>query len=171
MALLLLYVGGRVLDAVWSANSLAVPGEMAIYEATRGESDPNRRFLEERDETRRSIVDHYQSKLIDLKKPSGNLNDIKWDIIQTRNREKRSIDEQFDPLKLNNPDDKRRATRDHDATVDMIFMNASAEWQNYRAVKGIGLFRTLADYELAARAANCHRCFQRPLDRAGGHVR
>src|SRR5437762_3402713 len=40
LALLALYCGGRILDGIWSPRSLAVPGEVSMYEqiASRGES-------------------------------------------------------------------------------------------------------------------------------------
>src|SRR5947208_12577026 len=56
LALLLIYMGGRVLDAAWSSNSRAVPGEMEMYLASRGEVNRSQGFRAERDRARKAIV-------------------------------------------------------------------------------------------------------------------
>jgi len=148
MALLALYVGGRVLDGIWSANSLAVPNEMALYDSSRTEADPGRVFIDQRDATRAAVVENYRGRLRAINKPDGNLNDIKWAIIDRRDKVAHRAIDDFAQNKPSNPEDLARATRDRDETIAAIFAEASADWQNIRAVKGVGLFRTFFDYEL-----------------------
>src|SRR5256885_6021659 len=59
IALLSLYVGGRILDGIWTPRSLAVPGEVYLYEkntTTGGTSDG---FIAERQHLRDGIGDAY----------------------------------------------------------------------------------------------------------------
>jgi hypothetical protein len=150
LALILICCGGWVLDALWPAGSLAVPNEMTIYEQSRLTPDSAHTFSAMRDATRRNLLAEYHNRLVAANHPDGKLSDIKWAIIDHRDHEKRRADEEYDPAKQTNADDKRRAIRDHDETVAQIFADASSDWQNIRAVQGVGLFQTFFDYELGA---------------------
>src|SRR3954467_789983 len=57
LALLLIYMGGRTLDGIWSSNSLAVPNEMDIYLDTRADPTATQSFRERRDDLRKRIFD------------------------------------------------------------------------------------------------------------------
>src|SRR5436305_3919461 len=68
VALLLLYVGGRILDGVWPLHDRAVPGEVAAYEAYLRGPHAGVKFDDfYRQPTRREIEDGYATQLMDLK--------------------------------------------------------------------------------------------------------
>lgn len=63
VAMLLIYLSGSVLDAVWPGRG-AVPGEIEIYAESRDEPDARRAFLRAREEARRSAEDAYRARLV-----------------------------------------------------------------------------------------------------------
>ncbi|HEX8916544.1 MAG TPA: hypothetical protein VF796_29605, partial [Humisphaera sp.] len=65
VALLVLYAGGRVMDAVWLNKHLAMPREAQAYEAHRA-SNSQRPFGEELTDARRGAEKMYASKLLQL---------------------------------------------------------------------------------------------------------
>ena len=64
LALLSLYIGGWVLDAVWPAQHLAVPGEIVQYQQHTDRME-GRSFGEASAEAREQIEDQYAARLID----------------------------------------------------------------------------------------------------------
>src|ERR1700733_2067891 len=78
IALILIYIGGSVLDEIWPAGSLAVPNELEVYAASRMEPDSARAFVESRDAARQALLDDYKQELVAIGKPDGNLQDIRW---------------------------------------------------------------------------------------------
>ena len=63
MLLLGLYIGGRVLDAVWSNNSKANYAEVLAYEQYRYQHDPAESFEAQRDLTRIHHITEYADRL------------------------------------------------------------------------------------------------------------
>src|SRR5580704_9345515 len=63
VALLLLYAGGRTLDAVWPVRDRAVPGEVAHYEIFQRQPHPGHTFSEYRDQIRGGIEADYAQRL------------------------------------------------------------------------------------------------------------
>src|SRR3954463_9676692 len=64
VALLALYMGGRLLDAMWAPRSLAVPDEIGLYQRiveTGGTSD---QFIADRVRSRDTIEDAYAQRLL-----------------------------------------------------------------------------------------------------------
>ncbi len=64
IALLALYVGGRVLDGIWSPRSLAVPGEVSLYESTVTDGGTSDEFIAKRQRAREAIESDYADHLI-----------------------------------------------------------------------------------------------------------
>ena len=52
VGLLLIYIGGRVLDGLWLDNHLAVSGEIALYQQSLDNDDPGRAFEQARKDAR-----------------------------------------------------------------------------------------------------------------------
>ena len=66
IALLALYIGGRCLDGMWPATSLAVPGEIQHYEAAVSSGRSNDEFSLRRRDERDKVEQAYAQKLIAL---------------------------------------------------------------------------------------------------------
>jgi len=66
IALLSLYIGGHVLDGIWPAASLAVPGEVYDYQRHVVKGTSNQEFARERLEAREKVESEYARKLLDL---------------------------------------------------------------------------------------------------------
>src|SRR5690348_9187179 len=65
VALLLLYVGGRVLDGIWPVHDRAVPGEVAAYEAYLRGPHAGIQFDDAyRQPSRKSMEDMYAGQLV-----------------------------------------------------------------------------------------------------------
>jgi hypothetical protein len=147
LALLAIYCGGRLLDAIWPDGHNGVPGEVAIYQASRGTGNPGAEFKADRDRTRREIVTEYENRLKAIGKPDGDLDDIKYHIVTERDRRARELREEFD--RANKPADMVRTMADaRDQRILNVYRSAYAEWQGYKAVGGVGLFRLFYDYQL-----------------------
>jgi hypothetical protein len=150
IALILIYVGGNFLDKIWPAGSLAVPNELDVYAASRMEPDPAQAFVESRDASRQALLDDYKHELQSIGKPDGNLQDIKWAIVDRRNKEARRIEQENDPTKQSDPQERRRVERERDDAIQAIYRTATLHWYNISAVEGTGLWRTFLDYEIGA---------------------
>src|SRR5437773_232170 len=59
VALLLLYIGGRVLDGVWPVSDRAVPGEIVNYESFQRDARPGKKFSDFRDGARKQVEADY----------------------------------------------------------------------------------------------------------------
>lgn len=57
--LLVMYVGGRILDGIWFAKHSAVPGEIALYAGSKTAAD----FTAARDQLREQIINDYAARL------------------------------------------------------------------------------------------------------------
>ena len=154
LALLTIYLGGRVLDAVWPEEYNGVPewkgspGEVGIYQTTLGTANATAAFTAERKRIRDDIVAHYNKRLADLQKPKGDLDDIKYNIVKERDREAEEARKRFTEAQKPNADVERTLADARDQRLLDIYRGAYAEWQSYKAVRGEGLFRLFYQYEL-----------------------
>ncbi len=94
--LLSIYTGGRILDGLWPARHLAVPGEVELYERARMTGAPSQAFLESRRAMREGIEAEYAQRLLDEKietdageaaeeaRGGGELDDLKGKIVDRR---------------------------------------------------------------------------------------
>ena len=79
LALLSIYVGGRILDAIWLQKHSAVLKEVDLYQqAWMNADDPSAEFRRARDEQRKEVVERYNARLKQLEKPDGDLDDIEY---------------------------------------------------------------------------------------------
>src|SRR5580698_9952238 len=64
VALLLLYVGGRVLDGLWPVNDRAVSSELSLFEAFQRDAKPGQKFGDVRKSMRDAVEADYANQLL-----------------------------------------------------------------------------------------------------------
>jgi hypothetical protein len=148
LALLTIYVGGRVLDAVWPASYNGVPEEVGGYQMSLSSPNPTARFNAERKQIRDELERRYNDRLKAIGKPEGDLDDIKYNIVQERDRQAAALRDEFTKANKPNADVERTLADARDQRILGIYRGAYDEWQSYKAVRGVGLFRLFYQYEL-----------------------
>jgi len=148
LALLLVYAGGRFMDAIWLDRYRAIPGEVELYREARIDSDLRGQFQRRLDERRQSIRNAYEAKLAAIGKPQGNLADIKQFILDERARAREAALKAYEAAPKNTAEQKDRAARARDASIRAAYDQAVAEWDRYRAVQGVGLFESFFEAQL-----------------------
>lgn len=152
LALVLIYFGGRVLDAVWPASHRAVPTELAIYFDTRDDADPSKAFVTRRNDARDQVVRAHTSRLELIQKPSGTLGDIKAAILKQRDDTVVQANKLYDDL----PTKTEADARGRDNAIAAAYNRAVVEWKAAQSINGEGLFKTF--YTLQSNIA--HRAVQ-----------
>ncbi|HSV14552.1 MAG TPA: hypothetical protein VLI90_09840, partial [Tepidisphaeraceae bacterium] len=168
VALLLLYVGGRILDGVWPLHDRAVPGEVAAYEAYLRGPRAGEKFDDfYRQPTRREIEDGYATQLMDLKlvtdraaaeKAAQNgdkLGDVKGELLKQRAAavdasNKSYTDSMTAAGKLSGDARKeaeQAAKETRDASVRSAYENAYAQYESAKRIKNHGLFDHFFQYQ------------------------
>jgi hypothetical protein len=152
LALLAIYCGGRLLDAVWPARHNGVPDEVQLYQESLRRPDPGPAFAAERRELRNAIETHYRERLTRLNKTDGDLDDIRYNIVAERDKAADAARKDFDAARERdkpNADTLRTMTDARDQRLLGIYRGAYEELQRYKAYDGVGLFRLFYDYELS----------------------
>ncbi len=167
VTLLMLYVGGRVLDGLCPKSDRAVPGEAAAYEAFQKQALPGDRFSDYRDAVRKEIQSAYADELVQYKlapnadeaqkaAESGEyLGKLKDAIIENRDRVVADADKALSDKKANaaklSGDQQEQAEQgaqdDYRQAVRAAYDQASAEYSAARKVSGEGLFIHFFEYE------------------------
>ena len=152
LALLTIYLGGRALDAVWPTRHNGVPEEVGGYQMSLSSANPTARFNAERKQIRDEIERRYNDRLQAIgKKDNGDLDDIKYNIVEERNRQAEAVRAEFNTARDRdkpNADALRTMEDARDQRILGIYRGAYDEWQGYKAVRGVGLFRLFYEYEL-----------------------
>ncbi len=148
LALLSIYAGGRFLDAIWPARHNGIEGEVAQYQNHwLGSQDPGQTFVTARDAERKRIEDAYQSRLREIGKPDGDLEDIKWNIVQRRDEEAKRLRDEYE--NANKTADTTRTLQDaRDAQVLGVYRGAYDEYSRFKLIRGYGLFQLFYEYQL-----------------------
>jgi hypothetical protein len=150
LALLSIYVGGRILDAIWLQKHSAVLKEVDLYQqAWMNADDPSAEFRRMRDEQRKEVVERYNARLKQLEKPDGDLDDIEYALKDRRNRLRREAIELYDKADKSTPEKSAAAARLRDSRIREVYDRAYAEYEDYRLVEGVGLFKTFYEYQLS----------------------
>ena len=168
IALLSLYVGGRVLDGIWPARWLAVPDEVGLYEKIATTAGTNDQFIAERQRRREEIEDGYAQRLLTLgivkdrveaekaAQSGEHLGDIKGKILDDRAKRRKEADTQRDTdlaaaNQMQDARDRERAQRDarekYESTVRTLYADAYMDMRSAEQIKGIGLFHAFFAYE------------------------
>src|SRR5688500_4320264 len=165
--LLSIYAGGRLLDSLWPARHLAVPGEVQLYEESRTGGASPQSFMEARRSTRADLEEEYASRLLEEKvetdpkeaaneaRGGGELDDLKEKIVTRRNdavaAATKARDEARNAAKTLNgqarEDAERAANADYDSAVRSAYRTASADYRALSQINGVGLFRSFFEYE------------------------
>ncbi|MGH7178125.1 MAG: hypothetical protein ACREJC_12155, partial [Tepidisphaeraceae bacterium] len=143
LALLLVYTGGRFLDAIWPVSYRAAPGEMVEYEQARKNGLTTREFINRRDAVRDTLRRQYDSMLRSIGKQDGSVADLEWRINHDRETARKDIGAAYDKS-----DHSAAAAKTRDDAIKSVYEGARDAWNVAHAVDGVGLFRTLYDYEL-----------------------
>jgi hypothetical protein len=168
IALLALYAGGRLLDGIWSPRHLAVPGEAGTYEQSVRTGGSSEDFMAERARQREAIESAYVAKLNDLKvvtdpklaadaaRKADKLGDVKDKLFVLRNDAQSKINADYNDAiaKSRNISDKNERERvEHAAEATRnsrlrdLYRSTYSQWQDAKAVKGVGLFHAFFAYE------------------------
>ena len=135
-AIVIIFVGGYILDSLWTAHSRAVPGELGLYEMSGG----GEAFDTARVASRKSVESEYARLLVEYKvfeKPEDAMKsaeavdhrgDLKEKIIAARNDAIKAADEaKKKSLEAAKSDDERKVINDmHRAAVAAAYAKASA---------------------------------------------
>jgi hypothetical protein len=145
LTLLLIYCGGRVLDAIWRnfPNYRAVPNEMRLFEETFGEKDSRKAFNDQRNDELQAIDRDYRNQLAGVK-PNARMADLEYKVLQDRANAVRAVE---DAYAKSNKD--VNATRAHDEGIRDAYTTANVNWQRAHRIYGRGLFETFFDYEMS----------------------
>jgi hypothetical protein len=167
--LLSIYAGGRLLDSLWPARHLAVPGEVQMYEDSRSSGATAQSFMEARRSTRADLEEEYASRLLEEKvetdpkeaaneaRSGGELDDLKEKIV-TRRKDAvaaatKTRDEARTAAKTLNgqarEDAERAANAGYDSAVRSAYRTASVDYRALSQINGVGLFRSFFEYESA----------------------
>jgi hypothetical protein len=168
IALLGLYFGGRVLDGLWPARHLAVPGEVYDYERHVSEGGSAAAFAQARLDRRAAIEAEYAQRLVAMdvvKDPkvaetdarrARHLGEVKDKIVERRDSDIAKAAKGFEEAKatnakIENAADRERAQEEAEAAypkrIQPYYRAAYDDWQDAKRIKGVGLFHTFFTYE------------------------
>jgi hypothetical protein len=164
--LILLYIGGCLLDVCWATRSRAVDNEIPAYEVYTAHATAGQTFSEYRDAVREQVETAYAGELVaegvdkDLTTAKADahagvkLSDLKEKIVAKRNTATADAETKFDDTirKLNGDapitvDARRDAKELHDAMFRTAYAEASAKYHAASAIKNYGLFDVFFEYQ------------------------
>jgi hypothetical protein len=161
LALLSIYLGGRLLDAIWPPSYNGVPNEVGLYEqawldsgrdptvAAWFQEDGRRQdFKARRTEARRELVEEYNEELKRIGKPNGGLRDIKYALKQRRNERADTAEKGYAAADKSTPERELAAREMRDTEVRAAYADAYARWNQLKQIEGAGLFELFYGYEL-----------------------
>lgn len=149
IALILIYMGGRVLDSIWPADYRAVPSEIDLYQDARAQVNPAAAFNAERQRRRTAIVEEHNRELQRAGKPDGGLSDIRNYILDQRKQEVDRARQQIDPGATTVPAEQKQFQAAQDAAVAAAYNRAVERWEAAKAYDGQGLFMALFGQQAA----------------------
>jgi hypothetical protein len=163
--LLSLYAAGRILDAIWPARHLAVPGEVVAYEEARASGDP-REFGRLRQQAREAIENQYADQLVregvepnrDLARTDARegdrLDELKAKLLDRRARAVADAQARRDAAYgANETDvavrDRNRQAADEAYRRDVAAAHRAAyeDFRTAKAIDGVGIFHSFFEYQ------------------------
>jgi len=142
LALVIIYVGGRMLDGIWPANHLAVPNEIGLYQKAWADNAPHR-FDTDREDARKLLQQRFDDELKRIGKAGGSFKDIKWAIVQERDKVAGEIRAAYEKS-----DKSPARQRDRDDDIRRLYLAANDRVQYFDLRSGYGLFRAFYEYEV-----------------------
>jgi hypothetical protein len=157
-ALILLYIGGHVMDLAWAVQHRAVPDEVTLYEQFTAHAKPGEKFSDVRKAFRDQIEAEYAQQLINYKieknldaalrdaHEGSELGTLKTRIVLKRDQ---AVAEAKTARRHAGADPVLRQAADHEyeSSVRSAFAFASSEYQSAVRIKNVGLFETYYEYE------------------------
>ncbi len=167
VALILLFVGGQLLDLVWPVQGRAVPGEVAMYDQFSGHAMPGEKFVDGRSAVREKIESVYAQDLLRYKiepnadaaaraaHDAADLGQLKSRIQAIRDQAVASAKSARDTAVANADKTKSPATDELRRTGDETYKSAvreayaaaTAEYRRDTRIKNQGLFDAFFEYE------------------------
>lgn len=167
VALLLLYLGGHILDSLCPVQNRAIPGEAAAYESFERHAHPGEKFSDYRTVAHRQLQAAYGQQLLrhkvvstsaDADKAAADgdkLGALKDALLSERQHdvdvaEKAHSDAIANAEKLSGTartEALEAAEQDYTAAMRFAYDTASTEYEQARAVRGDGLFVHFFEYE------------------------
>jgi hypothetical protein len=149
LALVLIWLGGNILDGIWPNNSRAIFGEIDLYEQVQFDGRGQRDFVAQRNAVRDAAQERYKSFLKTMvEKPDGNLADIRWRIEHERDKEVDRLRQNFSTASTQPNADRKQLEKTRDEQIAATYDQAEELWAQFRDVNGRGLFTTLAQYQV-----------------------
>jgi hypothetical protein len=168
IALLALYSVGRLLDGVWSPRHLAVPGEVYLYEENGDTGGTTADFEAERLRRREAAESAYATRLIELKvetdpakaadaaRGADRTRDVKDKLLLNRDATRNRIEADYSDAitkskNITDRNERERVENAAEATRNTalrdLYRRTYQDWLAAKQVRGVGLFRSLFDYE------------------------
>ncbi len=161
--ILLMYLGGRVLDAIWPARHLAVSSEIALWQQATTSAEPAKAFDTARRDRREATEREYASMLRQVDNPpvkdraeaevaareGRHLSIMRDRVLEQRGKLVKSAMDDWDK----NGEKKTGADRDaalrvRDRAVANAYAEAESVWKQVESIKGRGIFITFFEYEV-----------------------
>jgi hypothetical protein len=159
VALIMLYIGGHLLDLVWVVQDRAVPNEVILYDQYASQPKAGQSFSDLRKSYRDQIEQMYAQQLLAYKietKPDAakhaahdgdELGTLKARIVLKRDQAKSDADNVRKHTPTGSAEAIAAANHEYQASVRQAFALASTEYQAALQIKNVGLFETYFDYE------------------------
>lgn len=142
LALLAVYLGGMLLDAIWPNGYNAVPGEIWMYEDSRTNLQPTANFHEARANAWKDVRSSYdQAK---AGNPNATLRDVDAQIDKDRDSEIDAAKTTFNASQKTDAD-----ARERDRRVSDAYEKARSRHVQAHFINGVGLFESFYYYEVA----------------------
>lgn len=151
LALIAIWVGGSLLDALTPVRFRAVANEPAIYQNVRESNETGNGFVFARDEQAKADRDLVDSQLEAIGKKGGSLKDIHYALLKKRDENIDQARKQFDTQAASaKPEERKTLEETRDKQIVAISQSTSTQWRTYRnAANRQGLFESFSDYELS----------------------
>jgi hypothetical protein len=166
VALILLYVGGQVLDLLWPMQYRAIPDEVALYDQFNSTARPGQKFIDVRKAYRDQIEAGYAQQLLKLHvetdpnvalqeaREGADLSLVKNKLLQNRNQAIDNADAArraaLASAAANGPTSaelRDSAKRTREAVIRQSYTDASAQYASASEIRNLGLFDVYFDYE------------------------
>jgi hypothetical protein len=166
VALILLYVGGQVLDLLWPMQYRAIPDEVALYDQFNSTAKPEQKFTDIRRAYRDQIEAAYAQQLQKLHvetdpevalrqaRDGADLSLVKNKLIQDRNQAVKTADadckaevERASGSGPVNVELRASAEQTRERKIRDSYADASAQYAAASQIRNLGLFDVYFDYE------------------------
>jgi hypothetical protein len=140
-ALVMVYAGGSVLDLVWPSDQRAVPSEIDEFETSRNSLDHDAYFNALRNLRIENQDAQRKAALAAIGKPDGNVDDLKWKILQDRDAAVKSAEADYEK----SPSPASETMRQIE--IQSAYDDARSAIDDLDTAR-VGLFATFRTYEL-----------------------